>query len=48
MIEKSRLCALGPCRITEKSPYGVCGADILTMRHPDALKLIKELIEEMK
>lgn len=26
-----RICYMGPCRITSKSPYGVCGADAATI-----------------
>jgi carbon-monoxide dehydrogenase catalytic subunit len=26
-----RICYMGPCRITPKSPYGICGADAATI-----------------
>src|SRR4030042_1965220 len=26
-----RICHMGPCRITAKAPYGVCGADVDTI-----------------
>ena len=35
-----RICSMGPCRITKKSPLGVCGADADTIAARNLLRMI--------